>query len=345
MYDPLIALLLAALIAAVMLLLFWPKRGLVPRWQQGRRMTRRVLSEDALKHLYKCEMGARTPSLASIAGTLNISLNETTKLIAQMEADGLVKTEQGEISLTDTGREAALHIIRAHRLWERYLAEETGFNEQAWHENAEQWEHSITPEDADVLSAQLGHPSHDPHGDPIPTASGDFRGHGGTPLSKLDAGSMARIVHLEDEPEVVYAQLLAEGLHLGEMVRITESNSNRVRFWANGDEHVLAPIVAANISVVQLEKTETIAEEIADSIRLSALEPGEAAVVLTISPSSRGAERRRLYDLGILPGTRITAEFESPSGNPGAYKIRGTVIALRESQAQHIKVKRIEVEA
>ena len=49
----------------------------------------------------------------------------------------------------------------------------------------------------------------------------------------------------------------------------------------------------------------------------------------------RGVERRRFFDLGILPGTKITAEFESPSGNPAAYKIRGAVIALREGQAEY----------
>ena len=75
------------------------------------------------------------------------------------------------------------------------------------------------------------------------------------------------------------------------------------------------------------------------------LEPGEAAEVLSISPASRGAERRRFFDLGILPGTKIMVEFDSPSGNPAAYKIRGAVIALRESQAELIKVKRLGVEA
>jgi DtxR family transcriptional regulator, Mn-dependent transcriptional regulator len=342
MYNPFFALLVAILIAAALLVLFWPQRGLVARWRQSRRMTRRVLIEDALKHIYKCEVGGQAPTLASIAGTLNVNLNQTAELVAEMEADGLVHTERGEISLTDTGREAALHIIRAHRLWERYLSEETGLNEQDWHERAEQWEHSISPEDANALSAQLGHPNYDPHGDPIPSARGEIRAHGGQPLSRMDAGSVARIVHLEDEPEVVYAQLLAEGLHLGEIVRVTEVSSDRVRFWTNGSEHLVAPIVAANISVVPLERMETVAEEVGDSIPLSILKPGEAAEVITISPSSRGAERRRFLDLGILPGTKITAEFESPSGNPVAYKVRGAVIALREGQAENIKVKRLE---
>jgi DtxR family Mn-dependent transcriptional regulator len=173
-YSPFTALLLAAVTTLVLLVLFWPGRGLLPRWRQGRRMTMRVLSEDALKHIYKYEMKGSQATFATIAGTLNINLNETAELIAQMEADGLVHTEQGEIALTDNGREAALHIIRAHRLWERYLAEETGFSEQTWHGYAEQLEHSLSPTDADALSAQLGNPIYDPHGDPIPTAQAEF---------------------------------------------------------------------------------------------------------------------------------------------------------------------------
>lgn len=341
MVNPLIALLVSLIAVVVLALLFWPRRGLVPRLRQGRRMTRRVLSEDALKHIYNCEIEGRKPTIPSIAGVLQINLNETAELTSQMEADGLVQTRHGEIALTDNGREAALHIIRAHRLWERYLAEETGFNEEAWHERAEHQEHALSPAEADALSAQLGHPSHDPHGDPIPTASGDVREHGGKPLPKFESGSIARIVHIEDEPEVVYAQLLAEGLHLGQIVRIIEASSDRIRFWSNGDEHVLAPIVAANISVIPLEKLETVFE---DNVRLSSLRPGETAEVVAISPASRGAERRRFFDLGILPGTRITAEFNSPSGNPVAYRIRGAVIALRESQSDHIRVKRLEID-
>jgi DtxR family Mn-dependent transcriptional regulator len=151
----------------------------------------------------------------------------------------------------------------------------------------------------------------------------------------MTVGSMARIVHLEDEPEVVYAQLLAEGLHLGEIVRVTEVNADRVRFWANGDEHLLAPIVAANISVTPLEKREEVVHDKPDIMRLSMLKPGEAAEVIAI---------RRFLDLGIMPGTRITAEFSSPSGNPIAYKIRGAVIALRAGQAELIKVKQCDVE-
>lgn len=345
MYDPLSALLAATALLIIAAILFWPKQGIVPRWQRERRMTKRVRSEDALKHIYQRELEGRQPSMESIAGALHISLNEAADLFALMEADQLVQVDQGDIKLTTKGSETALHIIRAHRLWERYLAEQTGFNEETWHEQADHWEHALTPVAADDLSAQLGYPTYDPHGDPIPTATGELKEQEGQSLAKSSGDSLARIVHLEDEPEVVYAQLVAEGLHPGQVVRVIESNSERVRFWTNGNEHVLAPIVASNISVIPLTKRE---EERVDqersSIRLSLLDLGESAEVLSISSASRGAERRRLLDLGIVPGTAVTAEVRSPGGDPTAYRIRGSLIALRKNQAQMIKIKKLESE-
>lgn len=345
MIDPLYALLIAALIAALGAFLLWPEKGFLSRWRRERRMSKRMVSEDALKHILKRELRNRQPSLESIAGTLNLSLNETASLIAQMEADGLVRLEQGDILLTEDGRETALHIVRAHRLWERYLAEETGYDEAGWHERAEWLEHSLTPDAADALYVQLGYPTHDPHGDPIPTMAGDLRGHGGQPLTKAPVASLARIVHLEDEPEMVYAQLVAEELHPGQIVRITESSPQRVRFWTNGNEHVLAPMVASNISVVTLEPEEAAGAQASPSgCRLSDLVEGETAEVSGISHSLRGAERRRMLNLGILPGTIITAELDSPSGDPTAYRIRGAMIALRKTQARQIKVQKLEQE-
>jgi Fe2+ transport system protein FeoA len=65
-------------------------------------------------------------------------------------------------------------------------------------------------------------------------------------------------------------------------------------------------------------------------------------MVTEISPLSRGVERRRLLDLGIIPGTEIGVELVNPGGDPTAYRIRGTVIALRSSQARLIRVSPLE---
>jgi len=343
MPDPLTALLIASALAGVTAVIFWPEHGLLAHWRRDRKMSERVRSEDTLKHIHKFEMEGRRPTVESIAGALHINLNETAELLTRMQANGLLRLEQGEIRLTPQGREAALHIIRAHRLWERYLAEETGVAEMEWHGQAEQFEHRLSPDQVNALAAQLGHPTHDPHGDPIPTAAGDLVKHGGRPLTALPIDTPATIVHLEDEPEVVYAQLVAEGLHLGMPVRVIESSPERIRFWADGDEHLLAPIVARNISV--LPQPEPVEPTLPPGCeQLSHLEPGETAEVVAISQACRGAERRRFMDLGILPGTKITAEMRSPGGDPTAYIIRGALIALRREQANLIHVRKLEVE-
>lgn len=344
MPDPLWALAVGVGLALLLAALFWPERGLWPRWRRTRELTERVLTEDALKHIHKCEMKGRRPTVESLAGALQVPRDRAAQLLTEMERHGLLTSQGGELHLTAAGRDAALHIIRAHRLWERYLADQTGFGEADWHGQAERLEHTLEPAEVNELAARLGHPTHDPHGDPIPDATGRFVAHGGQPLTALPVDTPAQIVHIEDEPEVVYAQLVAEGLYPGMAVRLIETTPQRVRFWANGDEHVLAPLLAANISVVPrpaeaAERREE-AEARPPAMPLSALRLGEQAEVVGISPRCRGPERRRFMDLGILPGTLVTAELASPSGDPIAYCIRDALIALRKEQADLIHVVR-----
>jgi DtxR family Mn-dependent transcriptional regulator len=330
--DPLLALLVAALFTGMACLLFWPERGLVARWQQAHHFTERVRQEDALKHIHSCEADAYCPTVQSVAGALRITVNEAAALLARLEARALLQRSDGKLGLTAAGRECARQIVRAHRLWERYLADRTGFAEVEWHRQAERHEHDLTPAEVDVLAARLGHPIYDPHGDPIPRASGALISSGGRPLTALPVGELLYIVHLEDEPEAVYAQLVAEGLRPGMELRVTDVSPQRVRIWTHDGEHVLAPVVAANISAVAKPKEQN--GEL--GARLSALQIGERGTVLGISRACRRPERRRLMDLGILPGTVIAAELTSPSGDPTAYRVRDTLIALRREQADVI---------
>ncbi|NJP07391.1 MAG: ferrous iron transport protein A [Chloroflexaceae bacterium] len=71
---------------------------------------------------------------------------------------------------------------------------------------------------------------------------------------------------------------------------------------------------------------------------LTDLRPGACGRVTHIAAACQGSERRRLMDLGIVPGTLITVEMRSPAGNPTAYRVRGALIALRQEQARFVGV-------
>nr|HRW11146.1 metal-dependent transcriptional regulator [Caldilineaceae bacterium] len=303
MGEPITLLLIAGVALAVGLWLFRPDRGIFWRWQQTRRITQRVQIEDTLKHMHDCEYYGRPCTLQSIAGVLHCKQDEVASLFGEMERRGFVEIVDGIPQLTPRGRDYALHVIRAHRLWERYLADRTGFAAEDWHSQSERREHELSAHQLDALAAELGHPRFDPHGDPIPTTKGDLvRNEATQSLAEAPLNQPLQIVHLEDEPETVFAQLLAEGMHLGMQIIITERTPQRLRFWGAGDDHVLAPLLASSVSVVPIAKEELSTEP---SKPLSTLALGESGTVLRLSPRCQGAERRRLLDLGILPGTTI----------------------------------------
>jgi DtxR family Mn-dependent transcriptional regulator len=336
MDDPLNSLLLVAAALVLGPALFWPNTGLAWRWRRGLAASDRVEVEDALKHLWDGEYRQRPATLESLAGALGLSGRAAAELVDRLGRLDLLHHDDTALRLTPEGRRDALRVIRIHRLWERYLADETGLEPSEWHAHAEQREHGTTTEQADALAATLGYPRFDPHGDPIPMPSGEVPPHQGMPLAQLSTDQVAEIIHIEDEPEAVFAQIAAVGLVPGMRVRVLERSPQRIRLEAEADEVVLAPVVAANITVLPIE----LPAEVETMTRLSSLSPGESADVVALAASCRGAQRRRLLDLGLVPGTRVTSELRGPSGDPTAYRIRGALIALRRDQASHIFVHR-----
>ncbi len=342
MSQPLIALLIFAALVAVGALVFWPDWGLWHRWKRSRKLDERVLIEDALKHLYKSQAYDRKATIQSCAGSIGISANQAADLLERLAEMELVELKEDGYSLTPEGETYALNIIRAHRLWERYLADETGYAETEWHEQADLMEHSLTEEQMGALSAGLGYPAYDPHGDPIPTATGKLKSHGGHPLTIMPPGSLLQVVHIEDEPNAVYAQLMAEGVYPGMQLHLLEASPTRIRYWARGRESVLAPVTAANVSVRQLKAVES--AEVDETAHLNDLKLGQSARVTKLSKRLRGMERRRLLDMGLIPGTVVTVELSSPSGDPNAYRVRGALIALRHDQTKYIEVEPVDNE-
>ncbi|NUN07850.1 MAG: DtxR family transcriptional regulator [Ignavibacteriaceae bacterium] len=323
-------------IALFVVILALPGRGLFRRMKRAATRNRKELFEDALKHLYDCEYKKRSCNVMSIAGNLNISNSDASTIVEKLEDMGLLTLSSGELILTSEGRSYALKVIRIHRLLEKYFADEEGLEETYWHSEAENLEHTITQAEADELAVRLNNPVFDPHGDPIPTADGDIPAISGKPLTSLSVGEYGQITHIEDEPEAVYKQLVAMGLYPGKHIRMIQSDSKRLTFEAGGEECVLAPILADNITVSELMPTE---KQLSEFKTLDKLQPGEAAYIVGLSRACRGQQRRRLMDLGLIPGTNVRYAMASPGGEPVAYEIMGTKIALRKQQARQIFIQ------
>lgn len=298
----------------------------------------KMLTEDILKQLYHVEQSNRTATVSDLSGALEVRRRIILPVVVQMATSKLIESTNEALHLTNSGREYALKIIRVHRLWEKYLAEKTGHQQADWHYLAEKMEHQLNAKEINKLSAQLGNPMFDPHGDPIPTEKGEILPVKWVPLPTYPINLPGKIAHIEDEPGVIYQQILAKRIFVGSHIKIKESSSSSIIISSEGQEHDFSPIVAANISIEPLSADEAYEEK---AVRLSSLEMGEIAQVIGISKECRGANRRRLLDLGILPGTSIEVDLKSPMRDPIAYRVRNTSIALRNSLADRILINKI----
>ena len=324
------------LITALLIVTLTPRIGLLALYQDWRSAKEREQLEDALKHLLDREGQGRHASPESLAGTLNLPRAKVTRLISDMESQGLLETHGTQLHLTAEGERWAMHVVRAHRLWERYLVDEARMPLSQIHDVAQKREHSLTDAQLDELDAALGYPTLDPHGDPIPTREGKMASVESKPVTAWQAEGPVRIVHIEDEPAIAYEQILAAGLRLGQTIRIIERTPQRVVLSDGETEYRLAPTVAANIGVAPLPKTE-IAK--AGAVSLADLTHDQRAEIVMLDDAVQGFTRRRFLDLGLTPGTTIYPELGNFFGDPRAYRVRGTLIALRKDQAAQIWVK------
>jgi DtxR family Mn-dependent transcriptional regulator len=124
-------------------------------------------------------------------------------------------------------------------------------------------------------------------------------------------------------------------------IQITNRTAESVAISDGNKRYELPPLVAGNIHVVS---PAAIAGSPDSLMRLSDLKPGDEAQVVLIDQELRGFTRRRLLDLGLTPNSRINAHLANAFGDPTAYRVRGTTIALRKDQASRIWVKKAAAE-
>jgi DtxR family Mn-dependent transcriptional regulator len=127
------------------------------------------------------------------------------------------------VELTPAGERIALEVIRHHRLLELYLVEALGYSWDEVHEEAERLEHHISEKLEARIAAHLGHPTFDPHGDPIPTLEGKLPHSENLRLSDLRVAEQARVVRMRDQSAERLRYLADLGLVPGAAVEITAS--------------------------------------------------------------------------------------------------------------------------
>ena len=305
--------------------------------------TDRVAVEDVLRALFECEYRRHEATGAQLAGLSDIGQTRTMRGLAEAGRLGLVtEPHSGTWGLTSEGRAEAVRIMRAHRLIETRLARETGVPPAQWHDVAHTHEHRMTGAEIDALADQLGNPRFDPHGDPIPTREGHLPRPEDRPLLDWPEGETGVISHVEDEPKSLFDKLNQRGVTAGFRF-LTHRKAGGLELVIEGRSVDLPRELVPLVRVRSLHRDET--DMVDGAVRLSDLADQGVAQVVTLLPSCAGSERSRLLDLGFVPGSRIERVLNSPLHGPVAYRVRGTMIALRRTQADHVLIKPLDLES
>ena len=178
---------------------------------------------DYLKAVW--ELGGETGpvSTSEVAGRLSVSPASVTSMLKRLQERDLARYERYHgATLTDRGREEALRLVRRHRLIETFLLEHLGYSWQDVHEEAERLEHAVSDEFTERLASLLGHPGHDPHGDPIPEADGTLTTEKTRTLSDSATGEEVLISRVEHQQTPVLEYLGERGLTPGKTLRVRE---------------------------------------------------------------------------------------------------------------------------
>ncbi len=162
--------------------------------------------EDYVKVIYGyTEWQDKPITSTALAARLGVANSSVSEMVRKLKDQGLVDHQPySPIHLTEQGLSLALSMVRRHRLLETYLVRELGYTWDEVHDEAEHLEHAVSEHFIERMSAKLGHPTRDPHGDPIPDPQGRITMAPSHRLDELDAGHSGSISRISDhDPELL----------------------------------------------------------------------------------------------------------------------------------------------
>ncbi len=209
--------------------------------------------EDYAKAIYALESRGEEPvSNNALAERLGVTAASASGMVKRLGELGLVSHEPYRgVRLTPEGISLALEVLRHHRLLELYLAESLGVPWDRVHDEAEVLEHALSEELEELIAAKLGHPTRDPHGDPIPTRDGRVEERATQAMDSLAPGQSGTFVRVSDSDAAMLRYLADRGISPGERFEVVDRQPFGgplfVRF--GDDMHVLGGELARTMRV------------------------------------------------------------------------------------------------
>jgi DtxR family Mn-dependent transcriptional regulator len=180
--------------------------------------------EDYAKAIYALERRAgEAVTTNALAERLGVTPGSASGMVKRLAELGLAEHEPYRgVQLTDDGRRVALEVIRHHRLLELYLVQSLGVPWDRVHEEAEVLEHVLSEELEELIAAKLGNPTHDPHGDPIPTRELTIEEEPTQSLQSLQAGATGRFTRVSDSDPEMLRFLADRGISPGDSFEVID---------------------------------------------------------------------------------------------------------------------------
>ena len=178
--------------------------------------------EDYAKAIYSLQdrLGGPVPTTA-LAERVGVTPGSASAMVKRLAEQGLVAhAPYHGVELTPKGERLALEVIRHHRLLELYLAHELGVPWDRGHVEAEVLEHVLSEELEERMAAKLGHPTHDPHGDPIPSAELAVEAVDTVSLSAMEPGAVGTFSRVSDADAEMLRYLGERGISIGDRIEI-----------------------------------------------------------------------------------------------------------------------------
>ena len=211
-------------------------------------------AEDYLKAIWKLKQTGRVTTSA-LAAELGVSAASASAMLKKLAGLRLVEHEpyRGAM-LTPAGERVALEVIRHHRLLELYLMEALGLGWDEVHAEAERLEHHLSEDVEARIDAALGHPTRDPHGEPIPTPELAVELSEARYLSEVEDGGTAVVSSVPDDDPGLLRYLAGVGLYPGTEVGVvsTAPYGGAVTVRVGGSEHALGRDAVARVLVTNV---------------------------------------------------------------------------------------------